>query len=166
MNGTVMEELAASKDRLGAPDLDGGAHEVTPSSLLVGQLPMEPGELVILAIRVVVPLLRLAELVAGQEHGDALRHHQRRQEIALLLPAQGVDGGIVGWALGPTVPTVVLIGAVLVLVAIRVVMLVIVTDQVVQREAVMASDKIDAGQGLAPVMLIQIAAAAQSGGKL
>ena len=94
-------------------------------------------------------------LVAGQEHGDALRQHQRREEIALLLPAQGVDGGIVGWALGPTVPTVVLIGAVLVLVAIRVVMLVIVTDQIVERKAVVAGDKIDAGRGLAPVMLIQ-----------
>ena len=43
----------------------------------------------------------------------------------------------------------VLIGAVLVLVAIRVVMLV-VADQVVERKAVVAGDEIDAGRGLAP----------------
>ena len=60
----------------------------------------------------------------------------------------------------------VLIGAVLVLVAIRVVMLAIITDQIVERKAVVAGDKIDAGRGLAPVMLIQVTAAAQSGGKL
>ena len=49
--------------------------------------------------------------------------------------------------------------------AIGFVMLVIITDQIVQREAVVAGDKIDAGRGLPPVILIEVATAAQTGGK-
>ena len=77
----------------------------------------------------------------------------------LLVPAQGINGGIVRRTLGPTVPAVIIVGAVLVVFAIGLVVFLIVTDEVVEREAIMAGNKIDAGLGLAPVALIQIATA-------
>ena len=59
-NGTAQEKFAALKDRLGAA---GSAARCGQNRqrllLLVGQLPVEPGELVILAIGVVVALLRV-----------------------------------------------------------------------------------------------------------
>ena len=165
MNGAVLEELAALEDRLGAPEMDDGAHKVAKGLLLLGQLPMQPGEVVVLAIGIVVALLRMAELVTGQEHGHALRQEQRSDEVALLLPAQGIDGGIIRRPLGAAVPTVVVVGPVLVIFPIGLVVFVVVADQVMQREAVVAGDEIDAGIGLAPVVLIQVTAAAQTGGK-
>src|SRR6185503_12497961 len=76
------------------------------------------------------------------------------------------DGGIVGWPLGTTVPTVVVGGPILVLLAIGVVVLLVVAHQVVEGEAVVAGDKIDAGVGFASVALVQIAGATQARGKL
>src|SRR5690242_9315391 len=47
--------------------------------LLVRVLPVVPRDLVVLAVRVVVPLLRAADLVAAADHGNALREQQGRQ---------------------------------------------------------------------------------------
>ena len=68
--------------------------------------------------------------------------------------AQGVNGGVVGGSLRATVPTVVVVGAVLVVLAIRLVVLLVVTDQVVQVKAIVAGDEIDASIGLAAIVLI------------
>ena len=66
--------------------------------------PVDPADLVVLAIGVVVAVLRAAELVAGKQHRRALRQQQRREEIALLALAQRDDLGIVGRAFGAAVP--------------------------------------------------------------
>src|SRR5581483_1497956 len=50
----------------------------------VGVLPVEPRELGVLAPGVVVAVLCATELVAAEQHGDALREHERREEVALL----------------------------------------------------------------------------------
>src|SRR5205814_5727940 len=74
MNGPVLEELAALKHRLAAPQLGQRAHEFAPRLLLLRELPVEPGELVILAIGIVIALLTMADLVAGHDHTDAMRY--------------------------------------------------------------------------------------------
>ena len=60
------------------------------------QLPVEPGDLVVLAPGVVVAALGAAHLVAAEQHRHALREQQRRQEVALLARAQLDDRGVVG----------------------------------------------------------------------
>ena len=52
------------------------------------QRPVEPAELVVLAVGVVVAALRAADLVAGDEHRHALREQQDRSEV-LDLAARG-----------------------------------------------------------------------------
>jgi hypothetical protein len=47
------------------------------------------------------------------------------------LPAQGVDGEIVGRPLGPTMLSIVVVGAIVIVFAVSLVVLVIVTHQVV-----------------------------------
>ena len=55
------------------------------SAFSLDQRPVEPGELVVLAVGVVVAVLRAADLVAGDEHRHALREEQDRGEV-LHLP--------------------------------------------------------------------------------
>ena len=83
--------------------------EVEEVFLLVGQLPVQPGDFVVLAVGVVVAVLRVAELVAGEQHRHAWREQQRRQEVALLPLAQLDDRRIVGRPFDAAVPAVVVV---------------------------------------------------------
>ena len=64
--------------------------------LALGQRPVDPRGLVVLAVGVVVAVLGAAELVAGQQHRRALRQEHRGQHGALQTDARGVDRRIVG----------------------------------------------------------------------
>src|SRR5262249_29043248 len=99
VNGAPLKERAALKDRLGASQVDHGAHKVGESLLCFCEIPVHPGHVVVLAIGIIVSLLAMAEIITGQEHGHTLRQQQGGDEVALLLPAQRRDGGIVGRAL-------------------------------------------------------------------
>src|SRR6185312_7622105 len=52
---------------------------------------------------VIVSHLAAPELVTRENHRGAVRHEQRRQEIALLLIANGVDGLVISRALGTVI---------------------------------------------------------------
>src|SRR5262249_25526755 len=73
--GTVdrpaQEPAPPPEDRVAVAQRDqlGGERQ----QVLVGRLPVEPGDLAVLAIGVVVAALGAADLVAPQEHRDALR---------------------------------------------------------------------------------------------
>ena len=60
-------------------------YEAMKAGVALLQRPIDPTDLVVVAPRVVVSLLRAQELVAGQEHRHALREHQRRHHV-LRLP--------------------------------------------------------------------------------
>ncbi len=51
--------------------------------------PVYPGDLVVLAVGVVIPFLCAAQLIAGYQHRHALRQEQRSQQIPLLAVTQG-----------------------------------------------------------------------------
>ncbi len=99
-------------------------------------------------------MLRAADLVAAQQHGNALRQQQRGQEVPPLPGAQLVDSRIVSRALYTAVPGAVVVGAVEILLAIRLVVLLVVAHQVGQREAIVAGDEVDAGVGLSAIMRV------------
>ena len=61
----------------------------------------------------------------------------------LLAGAQGDDVRVVGRALGAAVPRPVVVGAVAVVLAVGLVVLVVVGDQVAQGEAVVHGDQVD-----------------------
>src|SRR4029450_8699137 len=76
---------------------------------------------------------------------------------ALLALAQVPDLEVVGGPLDPAVPGAVVLRAVPVALAVGLVVLVVVADQVIQGEAVVAGDEVDAGVGPAAVGLVQVA---------
>jgi hypothetical protein len=60
------------------------------SSASAGRVrPVDPAELVVLAVGVVVALLGVAELVAGEQQRDAFGEQQRGQQVAALAGAYG-----------------------------------------------------------------------------
>src|SRR5438876_4890257 len=120
--------------------------------------PIEPADLVVLAISVVIPVLRPSPLIAAGQHRHALRKKKRRQEISALPFAQGIDLRVIRRPFCAAIPGLIIIVAVVVAVAVRLVVLFIVADQVVERETIVRGDEIDAGIWASPVMSIKIGA--------
>src|ERR1044072_6895514 len=73
VNAAALEKLSAAKDRMGGAQHDQGAGKGEQGLLLARDVPVEPADLVVLTIRVVVPALRSADFVASANHRHALR---------------------------------------------------------------------------------------------
>src|SRR6056297_2038846 len=85
-----------------------------------------------------------------------------RSHVANLPAAQGQDGRVGGRPLDPVVVGAVLVGAVAATFLVRLVVLAVVGDDVVQREAVVAGDEVHAAPGPAAVVLEQVGGAAEA----
>src|SRR4029077_7160261 len=96
----------------------------------------------------------------------ALGQQQGGQEVALLPGPQGQDGRVVGGAFDAAVPGPVVVAAVPVVLAVGLVVLVVVGDQVLQGEAVMCGDEVDRGHRAPAVLLVQVAGPGEPGGEL
>ena len=119
--------------------------------------PVEPRDLgVVLTVRIVVAGLRIAELVPREQHRGALREHQRRQEISFLPFAQGPDLRVVRCAFGARIPRVVVGAPVAIVFVVRFVVLVVVRNEVVQRESVVRGDEVDARPRFSPAPVEEV----------
>src|SRR6201996_4484822 len=155
-----------AEHRVGPAELRHRAGEGGQVAELLGPFPVHPGDRVVLAVGVVVAALGAADLVPAQQHGHALGQQQRADQVAPLAGPQVVDGRVVGRALGPAVPGPVVVGAVPVVLAVGLVVLVVVGDQVVDGEAVVRGDEVDR-RGRAPaVVLVQVGRAGDTGREL
>src|ERR1035438_7308271 len=135
-------------------------------ALVLCELPVDPGELIVLAVDVVVATLGSADLVAVGDHRDTLAEQERGQEVALLLLAQGVDGWVVGLALGPTVPGPVVALTVLVALSVGLVVLLVEGHEVPQGETVVCYDEVDRGDRAPGRVLVQVAGSREPRGEL
>ena len=90
--------------------------------------------------------------------GTPWRQQQRRQEVALLAGPQRQDLRVVGRALDAAVPGPVVALAVAVVLAVGLVVLLVVGDEVAQREAVVRGDEVDARDRPAAGVLVQVGA--------
>src|ERR1700733_1079365 len=106
--------------------------------------PVEPADRVVLAIGVVVSPLCPPDLVAGDYHRHALGKQQYRGEVLDLPPAEVLDRRIGGIAFCPAVPAVVVVVAVPVTLAVCLVVLDVIGNEVIECEAVVGGDEIHA----------------------
>ena len=136
------------------------------SLLSLARRPVEPVELVVLAVGVVVALLAAPELVAREQHRRALRQQQGGEEVAPLARAQLEDRRVVGRALDAAVPGQVVVVAVAVVLAVGLVVLVVVGHQVGEREAVVGGDEVDAGVRPPPGAPVQVGRAGEAAREL
>src|SRR6476660_3401511 len=140
------------------PDLNQSSCELEKLVLFFIAFPIEPADLVVLAISVVISVLRPAPLIAAGQHRHALRKEKRSQEISALTIAQGIDLRVIRRPFHATVPREIVTVAVLVAVAVRLIVFFIVADQVVESEPVVRGNEIDAGIWASPVVPIKIGA--------
>ena len=119
-------------------------------------VPAHPAGLVVLAIGVVVAVLRIADLVAGQHQRRPQREEQAGELVLAELPAQRDDRGVGGRALMAAIVAVVVVGAVAIVLAVGLVVFLVVAEEIGQRETVMDGDVIDAGAGRAVIVMKQI----------
>src|SRR5216683_6519006 len=160
----ALEPAPPGEDAVLAAQRDQVAGEVEQG--LVEVLPVEPGKLVVLAVGVVVALLRAPDLVPAADHRDPLREQQGGEEIALLPGAERIDAVVVRRSFGAAVPRAVVALAVAVLLAVRLVVLLVVGDQVLEREAVVRGDEVDARVRPAAGRGVQVGAAREPVGEL
>jgi len=153
------EEPAPAEDRMVASQLDQSSGE--RRKLLVSRGPVEPADLVVLAVCVVVPSLRAAEFVAAENHRDSEGEQQGGQHGAPLPRTQVHHGGIGGRPLDAAVPGAVVVGAVTVRLAIGFVVLDVVRDQVGQGEPVVDGDQVDRRRGPASGIRVEVRRAGQ-----
>lgn len=73
-----------------------------------------------------------------------MREKQGGQEIAFLLLAYRIDAFVVGWPFCAIVTGAVIIMSVIIIFAIGFIMFVVIRHQIVQREAVMGCNKVNA----------------------
>ena len=158
------EERGAPDRRLRLAEGDQLAGEPDEVRVLLGAGPVEPGDLVVLAVGVVVAVLGAAGFVAHDHHRHALRQQQERQEVSDLAGAQRLDRRVVGVAFDAVVPAVVVVVAVAVVFAVGLVVLAVVAHQVVEREAVVGGDEVDAVDRQLAVRLVEVGAAGDPGG--
>ena len=162
VDDAALEPAPAMQHRVAPPECDQAPRELEQRGSLGARGPVEPGELVVLTVRVVVAALGAVDLVTAEQHGHALGQQQRGEPVALLALAEAPDGGILGLAFHAAIPGAIVRLAVLVALPVRVVVLVVVRHQIVQREAVVGGHEIDARVGLAAVALVEVGAAGES----
>src|SRR5574344_164310 len=119
--------------------------------------PVVPADVVVLAVRIVVAMLRATEFITAQNHWRALRDKFGKDEVLYLLVTQPFYRMICSRTFVAVVVAPVAVVAVTVLLAILLVVLAVVAHQVVERKAVMAGDIVDAVPGLPSGKCEQIA---------
>src|SRR5579872_5237963 len=163
MNRTTLKKSPAAEVAMLFAKLDRGACEL--EQIVVGLVPMSPGNLVVLAVCVVVAALSAADFVARQHHRHALREHQRSDKVARLPCAQFIYLRVIGRSLRSAVPRPVVALAVAIIFPVRLIVLIVVRDQIVKREAVMRGDEVDARARTPSAPRIQVRTAGDARGE-
>jgi hypothetical protein len=91
-----------------------------------------------------------------------LGKEERGEEISALLATQLLYFRIVGRAFRTVIPRVIIVVPVAIIFAVGFVVFVVVADEIVEGEAVVRGDEVDAGIGAAPAVLVKIGASRQA----
>ena len=124
--------------------------------------PIEPGDLVVLTVRIVVTSLRPTHFIAHHEHRYSLAEQQGRQHIFDLTNTNGFDVLLFAWAFDTVVVAVVVVVSISISLTVGIVVLVFVAYQIVHGKAVMGRHKVNATVRCSARLLVQIGGAAQA----
>ena len=111
--------------------------------IFLRKLPVQPADLVVLTVRIVVALPALSKLVPGCQHRGPLRQQQKRQCVFHLPFAQLQNCPLAGRSFHAAVPARVVGISVLIFLPVCLVMLAVVGNQIRQGKAFIAGDIID-----------------------
>ena len=91
------------------------SQKVTEST---GERPIEPVPFLILTIGIVISALATATFISHVDHRNALTYKEQCNGVFLLPQPQRVNGRVIRFTLNAGVPTVIVIGTVIVVLAI------------------------------------------------
>ena len=129
-------------------------------------LPVVPGDLVVLAPGVVVAALACGAISSPPSSiGTPCESSSVARKLRCWRLAQRDDLGVVGRPLDAAVPRAVVVGAVAVVLEVGLVVLLVVGDEVGEREAVVGGDEVDRRERAAAVGLVEVARAGQALGE-
>src|SRR5215831_1400437 len=120
--------------------------------------PVEPTDVIVLAIGVVVPALRAPNFVTHDEPGPTESEDRQRQKVSHLPIAQALDGWVISRTFRPAIPAQVEVGPIPIVLPVRRVVFPVVRDQVVECEPVMTRHEIDALLGFPFLLTVEIRA--------
>ena len=160
------QKPALPQDRIPAAQSCHSFYKVDQCLCAIVPSPIDPGNIIVLTIGIVVSPLRAAEFVASQDHWRSLGEQKRPEQIPLLPLAQLHDLRIMRRTFDAMIPRVIVRVAVAVLFSICHILLVVIGDQIVERKSVMSGDKIYAGPWLAPAAIKEIAGAGDARGEI
>ena len=128
-------------------------------------IPVDPRQFIVLAVDIVVAVLGACHLITVGDHRRALGQQQGGEEVASLLRTQLHDLRVIGWTFHTTVPGTVVGFTITVVFTIGHVVLLVVTDQVIEGEAIMGGDEVDGCGGAATIVCVQVGGTGQAGGE-
>lgn len=105
--------------------------------------PVQPANLVILAIGIVVGQSAAAEFITGNEHGRSLRKKKNHGKGFDTPGVQFFDPAISSFTLDPTVPADIMIIAIPILLAIAQIIFPVIADPIIKGETAVAGNKVD-----------------------
>ena len=140
----AVEEAGAMNGRMAFAEVDHQFPEAEQLAVFFQQWPVEPTDFVVLAIGVVVALLGAPDFVARETMGMPWASSRMAAKLRICRLAKGLDGRVVGVAFDAAIPAEIVVDAVAVLLAVGLIVFCVVGDQIVEREAVVAGDEVDA----------------------
>ena len=99
--------------------------------ILPDQTPIQPGDLVVLTVRIIVPQLGIAELVSHEDHGGGGCQQKKGISISDLFETQFLDLSIIHRTFLAAVPAEVEIVSVPIVLTVRLIVLLTVGHQIV-----------------------------------
>ena len=159
------EEAAAMQHRMLKPQMDQLRYEFEQVLLILVQIPVRPGDRIVLAVGVVVALLGARNLIATADHRNALAEQQCGEHVAHLLLTKLVNILDGRRTLNTAVPRTVVAFAVPVAFAVGFVVFFVIAHQIVHGEAVVRGDEVHGCDRSAAVDLIQVGTAHETAGE-
>ena len=159
------EEAATMQHRMLKPQMNQLRYEFEQVLLILVQIPVRPGDRIVLAVGVVIALLGARHFVAAADHRNALTEQQCGEHVAHLLLTKLVNILDGRRTFDTAVPRTVVAFAIAIAFAVGLIMLLVVAHQIVHGEAVMRGDEVHRCDRSAAVDLIQVGTAHKSAGE-
>src|SRR5260370_2763907 len=112
--------------------------------VLCNQRPIKPAGFVVLIPCIIVAALSAPHFVAHEEHGQSQREDGYGQKVFYLAISQPFHARIVGQTLNSPIMAFVVLNPIAVIFTVRLVVLLVVGDEAVAREAIVAGHTINA----------------------
>ena len=124
--------------------------------IFVQQIPVQPGDLIILAVRIIITITSVAEFIAGEEHRGSTAAHEYGAGIFDHPEAQRENFPVVCIAFRTAVPAVVVVISVSIIPAVCLIMFLIIAVQVIEGKSVVTGQEVDGGIAAPVNRIVQI----------